>query len=93
MRVQRKQVLKQNIFIKVLLIYNGVLVSAVQQNESVIHIYVSLTDIYIYMCVCVCVCACLCVCVCVCTHVCICICGFPGGSDGKESACSAGDSV
>ena len=51
MRVQRKQVLKQNIFIKVLLIYNGVLVSAVQQNESVIHIYVSLTDIYIYMCV------------------------------------------
>ena len=87
MRVQRKQVLKQNIFIKVLLIYNGVLVSAVQQNESVIHIYVSLTDIYI------CVCVCVCLCVCVCTRVCICICGFPGGSDGKESACSAGDSV
>ena len=90
MRVQRKQVLKQTIFIKVLLLYNGVLVSAVQQNELVIHIYVSLTDIYIYMCMCVCVRACLCVCVHVCVYV---ICGFPGGSDGKESACSAGDSV
>ena len=70
MRVQRKQVLKQNIFIKVLLIYNGVLVSAVQQNESVIHIYVSLTDIYI----CVCVCVCLCVCLCLCARVCLCVC-------------------
>ena len=63
MRVQRKQVLKQNIFIKVLLIYNGVLVSAVQQNESVIHIYVSLTDIYM--------CVCVRVPVCVCVHACV----------------------
>ena len=30
----------------------------------------------------------MCVCVCVCTYVCM---GFPGGSDGKESTCSAGD--
>ena len=73
MRVQRKQVLKQNIFIKVLLLYNGVLVSAVQQNELVIHIYVSLTDIYIY--VYVCVCACLPVCVC--TRVCVCYLWLP----------------
>ena len=37
-------------------------------------------EFYIYMCVCVC--------------VCICIYktgGFPGGSDGKESTCNAGD--
>ena len=32
--------------------------------------------IYIYVCVCVCVCVCM---------------GFPGGSNGKESACSIGD--
>ena len=31
----------------------------------------------------------LCVCVCVC--VCVLIWGFPGGSDGKTSACNAGD--
>ena len=30
----------------------------------------------------------MCVCVCVCTYVCM---GFPGGSDGKESTCNAGD--
>ena len=36
--------------------------------------------IYIYMCVCVCVCVCVCI-----------IQGFPGGSNGKESACNAGD--
>ena len=49
------------------------------------------------VCVCVCVC-CVCVCVmCVCV-VCVCysptmpLCkGFPGSSDGKESACNAGD--
>ena len=34
--------------------------------------------VYIYMCVCVCVCVCV-------------IQGFPGGSNGKESACNAGD--
>ena len=39
--------------------------------------------IYIYMCVCVCVCIYMCVCVYI--H------GLPSGSDGKESACSAGD--
>ena len=31
------------------------------------------------------------VCVCVCIYICIYM-GFPGGSDSKESACSAGDS-
>ena len=36
---------------------------------------------------------CVCVCVCVCVSVCVCLCvcvGFPGGSDGKESAGNAG---
>ena len=31
---------------------------------------------------------CVCVCVCVCVYQ---LKGFPGGSDGKESACNAGD--
>ena len=31
----------------------------------------------------------MCVCVCVCVSVCIW--GFPGGSDGKQSACNIGD--
>ena len=30
----------------------------------------------------------VCVCVCVCVSLCM---GFPGGSDGKESVCNAGD--
>ena len=40
------------------------------------------------MCVCLCVhvCESVCVCVCVCVYT-----GFSGGSDGKESACNAGD--
>ena len=35
----------------------------------------------------------LCVCICVCVCVCVCVFnrGFPGGSDGKESACNARD--
>ena len=54
------------------------------------------------VCVCVCVCVCvLCVCVCYVCVCCVCMCysptmplgkGFPGSSDGKESACNAGDS-
>ena len=41
-----------------------------------LHICIIYTHyIYIYMCVCVCVCVCIGV-------------GFPGGSDGKESACT-----
>ena len=42
----------------------------------------------------------MCVCMCVCMYVCVCArvyvyihvyIGFPGGSDGKKPACSAGD--
>ena len=59
------------------------------------------------LCVCACVCTCVsvcarvwvhaflcvyvCVCTCVCVSVCVCVYGFPGGSDGKESACNMGD--
>ena len=35
--------------------------------------------------ICVCVCVCMCVCVCLCAYV------FPDGTNGKESACNAGD--
>ena len=28
---------------------------------------------------------------CICMCVCVCVSGFPGGLDGKESACNAGD--
>ena len=35
-----------------------------------------------------CACVYICICVCVCIYVCL---GFPDGSDGKESACNAGD--
>ena len=35
-------------------------------------------------------CVCVCVCVCVCIDLWHCV-GFPGGSDGKESACNAAD--
>ena len=36
------------------------------------------------------VCVCVCVCVHACVHVSVCM-ASPGGSDGKESACKAGD--
>ena len=40
------------------------------------------------MCNTMCACVYICICVCVCIYVCL---GFPDGSDGKESACNAGD--
>ena len=79
MRVQREQALKQNIFIKVLLIYN-VVFQLYSKNESVTHMYVSL--IHIHICIYKYI-----------IHTYIHICGFLGASDGKESACNAGDSV
>ena len=61
------------------MLYNVVLVSAVQQHRSVIVIYVC---VYVYMCVCVYMCMCVymcvyiyvCVCICVCVYVCVCVC-------------------
>ena len=41
------------------------------------------------MCMCVYMCVCVCVCVCVLIYLSLQV--FPGGSDGKESACNAGD--
>ena len=40
---------------------------------------------------CVCVCVCVCVCIYIYIYNCVYYKGFPGGSDGKESACSAED--
>ena len=43
----------RNSLIGVELLYNVVLVATVQQNESVIHTYVCVTDTQIYICVCI----------------------------------------
>ena len=45
--------------------------------------------LYMY---CMYICVCVCVCVCVCIHMYVCMyMGFPGSSDGKDSACNVGN--